>query len=113
MSEAAPVCVARDSALVEATVASWKDSLLDLSSQNPLISLPESGLLDMAGPNEIFDPLVRRRKALHYWDLSQKALDRTVLRDTGNYAARAAAIENLRQLHAQAMALLTGQDINV
>ncbi len=103
----------RDATLVSETVASWKSALLDLSPANPLITLASGGYVDMAAPNEVFDPLVRRRKSVNYWDLGNKSLDRGVLREAGNYAARPAAMASFRDLHHQAIALLTGQDINV
>lgn len=105
--------IARDLARVSETVQSWKNALLDLSTANSLIALPETGCVDMSTPNEVFDPLVRRRKVLNYWDIGNKSIDRNILREPGNYAARAAAMANFRELHNQAVALLSGQDINV
>ena len=104
---------AATTAQVSETVASWKSALLDLTSANPLICLSQTGVVEMSAPNEVFDPLVRRKKTLTYWDIGNKAVDRTVLREPGNYAARPAAVQNFRDLHHQAVALLTGQDINV
>ncbi len=103
----------RERESVRETVAGWKSALLDLSAANSLVSLPETGLVDMSAPNEIFDALVRRKKPLHFWDIGNKNVDRTVLRDAGNYPARATAMASFRDLHHQAVALLTGQDINV
>ncbi|MBC8140023.1 MAG: DUF4011 domain-containing protein [Armatimonadetes bacterium] len=103
----------KDRERVRETVAAWKSALLDLSAANSLVSLPETGTVDMSAPNEIFDALVRRKKPLNYWDIGNKSVDRTVLRDAGNYPARAAAMASFRDLHHQAVALLTGQDINV
>ncbi len=105
--------IARDLGRVSQTVQSWKNSLLDLSTANSLISLPQTGCVDMSTPNEVFDPLVRRRKTLNYWDIGNKSIDRNILREPGNYAARPAAMTNFRELHTQAVALLSGQDINV
>jgi very-short-patch-repair endonuclease len=98
---------------VTSTVERWKDALLDLSYANPLISLPETGMVEMSAPNDVFDPLVRRRKPLTYWDLANKNLDRAILRETGNFPARATTMETLRRLHSEATSLLEGQDINV
>ncbi|MBC8139684.1 MAG: DUF4011 domain-containing protein, partial [Fibrella sp.] len=105
--------IARDLARVSETVQSWKNALLDLSTANSLIALPQTGCVDMSTPNEVFDPLVRRRKNLNYWDIGNKSIDRNILREPGNYAARPAAMGNFRELHNQAVALLSGQDINV
>jgi hypothetical protein len=77
------------------------------------VSLPESGTVPMAAPNDVFDPLVRRRKPLHFWDLGSPNLDRSVLREAGHFALRQAGYATIRNLHLQAVALLQGQDINV
>ena len=112
-AETSEAYIARDLARVSETVQSWKNALLDLSTANSLIALPATGCVDMSTPNEVFDPLVRRRKSLNYWDIGNKNVDRTILREPGNYAARTAAMANFRELHNQAVALLSGQDINV
>jgi very-short-patch-repair endonuclease len=93
-------------------IASWKASLLDLTVRNPLVALPSEGIVDLPAPNDVFEPLLRRRKSLLFWDLQNKALDRGVLRETGNYAARTAAWNTFRHLHLQTLSLLQGQDVN-
>ncbi|HVK03539.1 MAG TPA: DUF4011 domain-containing protein, partial [Armatimonadaceae bacterium] len=98
---------------IQSTVESWKSSLLDLSPRNPLVALPPTGVIELAAPNDLFDILIRRRKPLQFWDLANREMDRNVLREPGNYPARAAMMESLRHLHLQAVALLQGQDINV
>lgn len=95
------------------TIERWKSALLDLTAANPLVHLPDNGLVELSAPNDIFDPLVRRRKTLTFWDIGFKGMDRTVLRDAGNYPVRAAALETFRRLYGEATSLLQGQDINV
>ncbi|MBC8101438.1 MAG: DUF4011 domain-containing protein, partial [Cytophagales bacterium] len=97
---------------VQDTIAGWKASLLDLTNRNPLVALPADGVVDLPAPNDVYEPLLRRRKPLTFWDLQNKAMDRTVLRDSGNYPARAAAWATFRHLHLQALSLLQGQDVN-
>ncbi|MES2462468.1 MAG: DUF4011 domain-containing protein [Armatimonadota bacterium] len=93
-------------------IASWKASLLDLTVRNPLVALPEQGVVDLPSPNDVFEPLLRRRKPLIFWDIQNKALDRMVLRETGNDPARSSAWNTFRHLHLQALSLLQGQDVN-
>ena len=93
-------------------IISWKTSLLDLTPRNPLVALPTEGVVDLPAPNDVYEPLLRRRKPLTFWDLQNKALDRMVLRETGNYPARAAAWSTFRHLHLQTLSLLQGQDVN-
>ena len=93
-------------------IASWKASLLDLTPRNPLVSLPTKGVVELPAPNDVFEPLLRRRKPLTFWDLQNKALDRMILRETGNYPARPAAWNTFRHLHLQTLSLLQGQDVN-
>ena len=98
---------------IHSTIAAWKSALLDLSARNPLVALPPNDAVDLAAANDMFDVLIRRRKPFQIWDISHKGVDRTVLREAGNYPGRAAMMEKLHHLHLQAAALLQGQDINV
>ncbi len=93
-------------------IASWKAALLDLTVRNPLVALPEAGIVDLPSPNDVFEPLLRRRKPLIFWDIQNKSVDRMVLREAANYPARSSAWNTFRHLHLQAISLLQGQDVN-
>jgi hypothetical protein len=102
-----------DEEVVARRVEHWSAALVDLTTGNPLVNVPEAGCVEFTGANETFELLASRRKSLTFWDLSSKTLDRAILREAGNQAMRAAQFATLRHLHLQAQSLLEGQDINI
>lgn len=114
--DVSPAFAAEDTEPIDRVIQAWQTALLGLHANNPLLCLPEGGTVAVGTVHafsEVFRLLIHRAKPVTLWNTSSPAFDKSVLTQTGNYAARPAALQILRHLNAQADALLLSQDVNL
>ena len=99
--------------LCASTFEAWKASLLDLTSENPLYRLPVEAVVALSAPNEVYEPLVRKKRPLQYWDMRSPLLSRDSLKEIGNFLLPPPALDTMRHLFLEATAVRQGQDINL